>query len=222
MEAFCSPSLQGAKLTEEGRRMPFAQWLFALHVSLEYDNKPPQLNAVSSHLKPWKTIHIQDESIHSYLHRHNSRFEAMKLTGQWDLLHPWYECFIPTAVLSKELEELLTQLPIHYATVLQIVPLANKKRIGFLMLPEAKDICALMILNPGVNPALLPSCLQTITTLDELFLQQGGKRYLSGYLGQKLASNYWQTHFGPVYSDWLRLKKEYDPRHILTSSLHHL
>ncbi|KTD04368.1 FAD-binding protein [Legionella feeleii] len=222
VEAFCSPSLQGAKLTAEGKRLPFAQWLFALHISLEYDSKPPQLNAVSKHLKPWKTIHIQDESIHSYLHRHNSRFEVMKLTGQWDLLHPWYECFIPTSVLSRDLEELLTQLPIHYATVLQIVPLANERRIGFLMLPDSKDICALMILNPGVNPVLLPSCLQAMTILDEHFLQQGGKRYLSGYLGQKLAKNYWQTHFGPAYGDWLQLKKKYDPRHILTSSLHYL
>ncbi|MDI9818319.1 MULTISPECIES: FAD-binding oxidoreductase [unclassified Legionella] len=219
IESFCSPSIQGAKLTS-GKRLPFAQWLYALHVSIEYDKIPPEVNIIST-LDPWKIIHIQDESIHSYLHRHDSRFEAMKLTGQWDLPHPWYECFIPTRVLADNLEMLLLELPLHYATVLQIVPMANRPRTGFFMFPDSNDFCAVMILNPGVNPVLLPGCLQAIEELDRLFLSTGGKRYLSGYLGERVTEKYWQKHFGSSYNDWSRLKKKYDSHHILKSCLHH-
>ncbi|KTD36839.1 cytokinin oxidase [Legionella nautarum] len=218
IEAFCSPSIQGAKLVAQ-RRVPFAQWLFAIHVSLEYEKDPPEFTSFSNNLKPWQLLHKQDESIHSYLHRHDPRFEIMKLTGQWDLSHPWYECFIPANILANTLDELLADLPLHYATVVQIVPLANQQQTGFLMLPKTKDIFALMILNPGVSSVLLPSCLQAIEALDARFLKQGGKRYLSGYLGRDLPKSYWDNHFGSLNKEWISLKKEFDKDHIFNSLL---
>lgn len=219
IEAFCSPSVQGAKLVFD-KRVPFAQWLFAIHASVEYDNNPPEFTALSKNLRPWKLLHKQDESIHSYLHRHDSRFEAMKITGQWDLLHPWYECFVPSNLLANSLDEVLAELPLHYATVLQIVPIASQQQTGFLMLPKTKDIFALMILNPGVNPALLASCLQAMNALDARFLKLGGKRYLSGYLGRDLPKSYWENHFGVLYKEWRNCKKEFDANQVFTSLLH--
>lgn len=220
LEIFCSPAVQGAKLTDSGRRLPFAHWLYTLHVCKEFDNQAPTLDDINPTLKPWKTLHTQDESIMSYFHRHDSRFEAMKITGQWELLHPWYECFISEQLLKNTLDEILPQLPLYYATVLQIVPIANQPDTGFLMLPKDGQIYAVMILTPGVNDKLLPGCLQTIKLLDSLFLEKGGKRYLSGYLGEGLDQQYWKTHFGSSYDAWLNLKKKYDPRGILTSCLH--
>ncbi|ARG99872.1 FAD-binding oxidoreductase [Legionella micdadei] len=220
IEAFCSPSIQGAKLVSD-KRIPFAQWLFAIHVALEYETNPPEFTALSRSLRPWKLLHKQDESIHSYLHRHDPRFEVMKITGQWDLLHPWYECFIPGNILANSLDEVLAELPLHYATVLQIVPIASQQQTGFLMLPKTKDIFALMILNPGVNPALLASCLQAMNALDARFLKLGGKRYLSGYLGRDLQESYWENHFGILYKEWRNFKEEVDPHHVFSSFLHH-
>ncbi|ASQ45559.1 FAD-binding protein [Legionella clemsonensis] len=222
LETFCSPAVQGAKLTDAGRRLPFAHWLYALHISKEFDNKAPTLDDINPTLKPWKLLHTQDEAIESYLHRHDSRFEAMKTTGQWDLLHPWYECFISQQLLNTSLDEILPHLPLYYATVLQVVPIVNQSEAGFLMFPKGKQIYAVMILTPGVNCQLLPGCLQTIYFLDSLFLDQGGKRYLSGYLGENLEPQYWENHFGSSYDAWLNLKKKYDPRRILQSSLHPL
>ena len=219
IESFCSPSIQGAKLVAD-KRIPFAQWLFATHVSLEYENTAPEFTALSKNIKPWQLIHKQDESIHSYLHRHDSRFEIMKITGQWELLHPWYECFIPSNVIASTLDEILTEIPLHYATVLQIMPIANQQQTGFLMLPKTKDFFAFMILNPGVNPVLLPSCLQAMDALDARFLKQGGKRYLSGYLGRDLPKTYWENHFGTLYKDWVGLKKKFDAHHVFSSYLH--
>jgi hypothetical protein len=216
MEAFCSPSIQGMKLVS-GKRKPFAQWLFAIHVSVEFDHNPPEFSDLFKNAKPWQLMHQQDESIYSYLHRHDSRFEVMKMTGQWDLVHPWYECFMPKNLLSSNLDELLAELPIHYASLIHVMPLANKQQTGFFMLPETEDVFELMILNPGVNPILVPSCLQVIEAMDAKFLKQGGKRYLSGYLGSNLDTGYWQNHFGNLYDDWIGLKEKYDGQHTLRS-----
>lgn len=217
VESFCTPALQGAKLSEKGR-LPFAQWFYSLHVALEYDNLPPDFHDFG--LRPWRLLHTQDESIHSYLHRHDSRFNAMKMTGQWELQHPWYECFIPGSQLNN-LEKLLAALPLHYATVVHLARIASNTSVGFLQLPKDKDIFALMILNPGLPKALIPSCLETIKQLDALFLSQGGKRYLSGYLGESTDKKFWQNHFEEHYTDWHKLKELYDPKNIFCSVLHH-
>lgn len=216
VESFCTPALQGAKLTEHGRS-PFAHWLYAIHVTLEYEHQAPDFADLG--LRPWKLLHSQDESLHAYLQRHDSRFNAMKITGQWDLQHLWYECFVKRAQL-EQLEELLAKLPIHYAQIVHITPVANRTN-GFLMFPQGEDIFTFMILNPGLAKPLVPGGLETMKQLDALFLSQGAKRYLSGYLGESIDIAYWKKHFAERYSDWVELKKRYDPRGIFCSVLHH-
>lgn len=218
MESFCSPSIQGAKLKGE-KRVLMAQWLYGLHVSVEYEESAPELNDIITHLKPWQVINIQEEDISSYFLRHNSRFEVMKMLGQWDLLHPWYECFVATKVLKEHLAQLLQQLPIHYANLVHIVPM-DKQKSGFLMLPKEDSVCSLMILNPGVPNILKDSCLQAIQELDAFLIQKGGKRYLSGFLGKDLPLNYWSNHFGEHHGSWIKLKKQFDPEGIFCSMLY--
>jgi FAD/FMN-containing dehydrogenase len=218
MELFCSPSIQGAALKGD-KRLPIAQWLYALHISVEYDDIAPQLSDISTQINPWQVIHTQEESISSYLLRHNGRFEMMKMLGQWDLCHPWYECFVSTDVLKEILPDLLKELPIHYASLVHIAPVAKEKG-GFLMLPQADEVCSFMILNPGVPEPLKDNTLQAIDYLDKQLLTRGGKRYLSGYLGKDINDNYWAEHFDSEYGKWLALKKQYDPAGIFSSWLY--
>jgi hypothetical protein len=218
MEMFCSPSIQGAKLKGD-KRVPMAQWLYGLHLSVAYEDIAPEVQDIIASLKPWQVINIQEETISSYFLRHNPRFEAMKMLGQWDLMHPWYECFVGTKVLKEHLTELLQQLPIHYANLVHVVPMAKQKE-GFLMLPDDDSICSLMILNPGVPNVLKESCLQAIQDLDACFIQQGGKRYLSGFLGKDIPPNYWNNHFGKNHRSWMSLKNQFDPEGIFCSILH--
>lgn len=228
IEFFCSPSIQGARLTPDGRRAPFAEWLFGMHVSLEYEQDAPELESLTLHARPWKILHTQDEGIASWLHRHDSRFQGMKLTGSWELPHLWYECFIKAERLSANLDDLLAILPLHYANVLQLVPVKNLqaqvrhpgKLRHFFILPDAGEIFAVMILNPGLPPALLPGCMETVKALDERLLKQGGKRYLSGFLGSDLKSAYWRNHFNSQYDDWVNLKQQYDPEGMFRSLLY--
>lgn len=218
MELFCSPSLQGSKL-EHGKRVPIAQWLYALQCSVECSGKVPELNDLSPDLNPWSVINTQEEPIDSYFLRHNSRFEVMKMLGQWDLPHPWYECFVPTQVLQDSLDQLLKDLPLHYATLVHVTPMANVKA-NYLMFPDSDSVSSIMILHPGVPHPLTASCLEAIKILDARLLSLGGKRYLSGFLGHDLAENYWMMHYGTSYDALLDLKKEYDPAGIFSSMLY--
>lgn len=218
IESFCSPSIQGTQL-KEGKRVPMTEWLYGLHVSFEYDEQSPQLQDIIDDLRPWKVISEFDEPISSYLLRHNSRFELMKMLGQWDLYHPWYECYIPERILRKHLPKLLQEMPVNLASFVHVVHIA-RKTAGFLMFPEDESVCSLMILNPGVPEPLKESAIQLIQDLDECLLNLGGKRYLSGFIGKELPETYWQTHFGVNYDIWVELKKNFDPIGIFSSVLH--
>jgi hypothetical protein len=218
IEAFCSPAPQGMKLTANGRR-PFAQWLFSMQVSVEYDDEGPELIDLGNDIKPWKILHRQDEPMESYLFRHESRLRAMRASGQWELQHPWYECLVPHDVVLSELDDLLYSLPLYYATLVHLVPISGKQPTGFFMRPGQSEFFSVMILNPGVPAALVPGCLEVIREMDERFLARGGKRYLSGFLGSDLPPDYWVAHFGPDYASWLNLKRRYDPKGIFCSTL---
>ncbi|KTD82880.1 FAD-binding oxidoreductase [Legionella waltersii] len=218
VELFCSPSIQGSKLIAN-KRVPMAQWLYGLHISVEFGKTAPSTRKIIGGLKPWNVIESFEEPVLSYYLRHNSRFDVMKLLGQWDLLHPWYECFVPTSVLRKNLRAILEILPIFYANLVHVVPVSKQKG-GFLMLPHCESICSVMILNPGVPFPLKDHCLHAIAEMDNVLVQQGGKRYLSGFLGHDLSEDYWCKHFGEEINSWNELKKDYDPHGIFRSVLH--
>lgn len=218
IETFCSPSLQGTRLTATGRQ-PFSEWLYAMHVSLEYDTTAPELSHFGDSINPWKVLHIQDESMPSYLRRHDVRFAMMKESGQWDLYHPWYECMVPAAVLHSELADLLRLLPVYYATMVHVVPIFNKRIPGSFIAPDEAEFYSVMILNPGVPKALVPGCIEAIEAMDKRLLSLGGKRYMSGFLGNNLTDEYWKTHFGSNYQSWLEQKKQYDPNGIFRSGI---
>lgn len=218
IETVCTPALLGTRASPRGRQ-PFAQWLYAMQVSFEYDTGAPELASVEAPIEPWKIADCQDETMAEYLLRHNTRFHAMKLSGQWALQHPWYECLVPQQVALAELGGLLRSLPLYFATLVHVVPIARSQPSGFFMAPDQPEFVSLMILNPGVPAPLVPGCLDAIKALDERLLSQGGKRYASGFLGSPLPPGYWETHFGDRHAGWTALKHRYDPKGIFGSSL---
>lgn len=218
IETFCSPALQGGRLTAGGRK-PFAQWLFVIHVSVAYEDDPPELASLGD-AHPWKLAHCQDESVSSWLYRHDWRFDVMRQLGQWEQQHPWYECLVSEAVLQRELGSILESLPIFYANIVQVVPIANRLRDGFFMAPDEAMCYSIMVLNPGIHESLVPPCLAVIRALDERLLQAGGKRYAAGYLGADVGDEYWAAHFGSRYQAWLTQKNACDPKGVFRSLLH--
>ncbi len=214
IEAFCTPAPLGAKLGTEGR-VPFAHWFYALHLSVHFDEQAPPL---PRNLNPGFLEHVQDETLVSYLHRHDGRFSAMRASGAWELGHPWYECFLDRSYFTTHLDSILARLPLFYANIVQCVPIVNLYSPNFLMLPPTDKVMAVMILNPGIVSAFIPAALATIAALDKQLLPHG-TRYLSGYLGENVDKTYWENHFGARYSEWLNNKKLFDSKAILSSLL---
>lgn len=218
VEMFCAPTPFGTRITSKGR-IPFILWTQGMHITVEYDTLPPELcDLGGAGLKG--LLHTQDEPLSAWLHRYDGRYEAMRASGQWNWCHPWYECFLPMAFVREELGALLEELPLHYANMVHVVPIDNRERAGFLMLPDAREVCALMIMHPGISPEQAPTCLEIIARLDDVLLPRGGKRYLSGFLGKALTADYWSVHFGKEYTRWVESKRMFDPKGILSSRLH--
>lgn len=221
IEMFCSPAPMGAKPIQ-GVRRPFSEWLYAMHITAEYEGEHlPTLQDLFPMLSPSKIFSGVKETYLSWAMRHDGRFQAMKDFGQWDLYHPWYECFVTKDVLEETLEEILPMLPLYYCPVLQIAPIRRPQFSGLMMLPhEADDLFACMVLTPGVSHSFLSGSLKVIEALDKLLLPRGGKRYLSGFLGENLDEKYWARHYGERFNFLKESKKIYDPNCILGSLLH--
>jgi UDP-N-acetylenolpyruvoylglucosamine reductase len=216
-ESFCSPCIQGARLTPAGRK-PFAQWFYSIHLSLEYADTLDDEQLLHG-LQYTKLLGHDDDEIGNYAARHDSRFDVMKALGQWELHHPWYECFVAKDFLEDCLPEILQTITLAFGTVCHVAPLANNKA-KYFMLPEEEHVASFLILAPGVHPAMTQACLASHDYLNELFLQSGGKRYLSGYLGQNIGKEFWAKHYGSYYQERELLKQKYDPNGIFCSLLH--
>src|SRR5205085_5446025 len=78
LEAFCTPCVQGLRAGPTGR-VPFAEWFYALHVSLEYDpgHAPEQPEALAG-LGLFRLVYIEDNDTVAFAARYDARFAAMK------------------------------------------------------------------------------------------------------------------------------------------------
>ena len=84
------------------------------------------------------------------------------------------------------------------------------------MLP-AGDVFAFTMLAPGIPQENMSACLECIANLDSLLLPQGGKRYLSGWLGDNAID--WCGHYGDKGAQRAEVKRRYDPHGIFCSHL---
>lgn len=218
IEAFCTASAQGMRNTPAGRK-PFAMWLYALQLSIEYDEgNEPQLMALDLPLNYWRLLHIDDNNTLDFLHRHDARFAMMKQTGLWQQSHPWYEVFLDAHIAEQLLEDILADVPLSLGGICHLFPVAKKHLPEYFMAPDAENIVALTILPGGVVKEQLASVMPALEKINNKCLQAGGKRYLSGLL-YTADKNFWQQHYGDRYQQWLAMKEKYDPQNVFTSVL---
>lgn len=154
----------------------------------------------------------------AYLFRHDGRFESMRVSGQWEEQHPWYECYLPEDALlalwpplEAELRKGLLGENLH---VFPVAPIKNR----FFMLPDDARIVTFNLLMPGIAEEDIPHALKSIERLDAILQQANPKRYISGYLARHKDVAFWQAHYGEDYPERCRLKQQYDPLHLLQSA----
>lgn len=93
---------------------------------------------------------------------------------------------------------------------------AERPTPRFLMKPEQAFLFA--VLPTGIPLSLKTQALTALEQAHQLVIEAGGKRYLSGWLGET-NPDFWSQHFGPHWRAWQQAKAAFDPNHVLCSKL---
>lgn len=213
MEGFCSPSMQGLRGIG-GRRAPFAEWLFPLQVSLEFDESPPDL---PGDLSPYRVVHVEDDEIAHFPSRHDMRFDTLRRLGAWEEAHPYIGGFIGADALVEVLPALLDTLPLgegHRGTFF----IATDDVPPLMALPEGDDVVFLSVIYPQVLPQFLDETLAAFRRADDLLVGAGGKRYVANWMGE-MGEEDWRLHFGSGHEWWEDSKRSFDPHGVFRSLL---
>lgn len=213
MEGFCSPSMQGLRGVA-GRRVAFAEWFFALQVSLEFDDAAPEL---PEEVSPYRLMHVEDDDIAFFPARHDMRIEGIRRIGGWERAHPYISALIEAEALVDVL-----------ATVLEVLPLAEGHRGTFFVatddvpplmaLPEGEDVVFFAVMYPQVLPQFLDDTLAASQHAADVLTAAGGKRYVADWLGNATDVD-WRRHFDAGHEWWLESKRTFDPHGIFCSLL---
>ncbi|WP_373530646.1 FAD-binding protein [Nostoc sp.] len=212
LEGFCWTSAKGIRNTISGKRF-FAHWLYGLQVGVEYNSTAPYPSDVLKDLNYWQLVHTEDEETVNHVFRYQPRFEMMRASGAWNQTHPWIECFISAKALAEILPEILDMLPLSLGDGHKAIMVASENLPDLFMMPPEDNILCFAILPMAVATGDTKS-LDVLEEVNQVLLDAGGKRYLSGWLG-RLDFN-WQQHYSKHYDTWETMKQKYDPDHILS------
>lgn len=218
IEAFCSASLQGFRNTSNGRQ-PFVHWFYTLQVSFEYDSdESPPTEVAMKDLRYYKKIYEEDNETVAFAGRFQPRFDLMQHTGAWQLFHPWFESVLSLDALSGNLPNLLEKLPVCLGDGHRVFLIAQHQIPSNFIMPTAALNAGFAVLPMGIPHQTKEQALTALRLLEQRCVELGGKRALSGWLDNRQPPD-WQTHYGDYYSQWIAMKKQFDPNHILSSKL---
>ena len=217
LEAFCTISLQGLRKIANAWR-PFPFWLYSTQVSFEYEEGgADDFSEILASLNFWRLLHIEDSQTVDFLTRYGVRVDNMRRSGNWELYHPWFDCFLSPATLAKVLPEILERLPLSLGDGLGYrIFCVNDACPPFFMRPTSTLTMGFAALPVGVDANSLKEALAALEYINKRLLSLGGKRYLSGWLGHR-TPNAWQSHYAPFHEKLRGLKEKYDPNKLLHS-----
>ena len=220
IEGSCSTAFQGLKKTSAGRQ-PLFRWLYGIQFSVEYDAEPePDLQPLIDQLHCFEIVHQETDDHLLFLDRYQARFEVMRRMGAWDQAHPWLESLLPAERAPAFIEELLPMVPSVFGDGHRLFCVHGAANPKYLQLPvgDANTSLVVALLPAGIPESALPIALEFVERATDLVHRNGGKRYLSGWLGRR-DEEFWRRHYGSLYDEWAASKRSLDPKHVLTSEL---
>lgn len=218
VEAFASASIQGLRKGRDGRRRPFARWSFGLHVSRGFDTSPITDDQALSGLAFDRVVHAEDDDLSGFSSRYDVRFEAMRATGAWTQIHPWFEVLLPWAEAGRFIEHALEELPLLLGDGHRIMILPDARRPAALAFPRGGPALGFALLPMGVPAAYTEVVLGALSALHAEALRRGGKRYPSGWLFEP-DREAWRAHYDDAYPDLRRAQDDLDPDGVFSSVL---
>ena len=214
VEARCAPCPQGMRKLGDVR-IPFAEWFYPMHVSLEYGDEEPSGSHLLGDLGFYRQVNVEDSTLLEFLARMDPVFSLWKQTGTWNLSHPWMEALLPWEQAVSYVRGVLKSVPPDLL-IGGLVSLwsfrGSQTGSPLLMCPDGEPMIGFGIL-PAVSKQYLPMSLALLRTASDLCTQIGGKRYLTGWIDFDHAQ--WKEHFGETWERVLQWKSFYDPNGIL-------
>jgi FAD/FMN-containing dehydrogenase len=164
------------------------------------------------------TEQISDVSYFDFLNRLAPTIAFLKAIGIWGFPHPWSDIFIAEHAVNGYVSDVLANLTLDDTgqgpVLLYAFKTANMQRPLF-RLPDTEHAFLFSILRtaPPV-PEIVAAMVASNRALYEQNRDLGGTRYAIGAIPFSQAD--WQAHFGPVWNEFKKAKKDYDPDNILT------
>jgi cytokinin dehydrogenase len=215
LESWCVPCPQGFKKVA-GQRLPFAQWFFPLHATVETEEEVvPEDAEKLAGLKFYKHVHTEDGEIAEFFTRLDNLFALWKRGGFWDYAHPWMECVLPWQTTAMYISQVLANLPPQALVgghILLWPARGMTSHAPLFMRPPGEYLMGFGIL-PAVPPAFVNEVLPRLNMASQASSLMGGKRYLSGWINFDHAA--WKAHYGEQWSAVAAAKRKFDPQGIL-------
>ncbi len=214
VESWCAPCSQGMRKLGDVK-IPFAEWFYPMHVSLEFGDDEPSETDHLSDLSFYRHVHTEDSTLLEFLSRRDSVVSLWKQTGTWNLCHPWMEVLLPWDQAASYVRGVLKSVPpnLLIGGLVSLWPVRSRGAdLPLLKRPDGDSMIGFGIL-PAVSRQFLPVSLALLRTASDLCSQIGGKRYLSGWIEFEHAQ--WKQHFDDNWEQILQWKTFYDPHGIL-------
>ncbi|HET9933731.1 MAG TPA: hypothetical protein VFQ35_23670, partial [Polyangiaceae bacterium] len=167
-----------------------------------------------------EVVHRETDSVGGFSGRYEARFEMMKRSGDWSRAHPWFECFLSPSRAASMIRRALELLPPFFGDGHRMFAIKVDERLEFLSMPEAEGgfVIAFAVLPTAIPEWALGDALGALARLQDLVQSEGGKRYLSGWLGSP-GPEFWKTHYGARYERWVNEKLRHDPSGVFSSAM---
>lgn len=213
-EASCAPCAQGFRQFGESR-VPFAEWFYPMHLSVEHNGEAPQDEGQLEGLRFYRKLRVEDSTFLEFAKRFEPAFALWKQTGSWELAHPGMEAILPWNGAASYIQGVLKSFPhslLGNGYVLFYPCRLRTSNAPLFKHPEGEFTVGFEIL-PAVPRAWLPMVLALLSKASDLCMQMGAKRVLSGWVG--FDHSRWKAHFGETWSQMVQWKRFYDPKGIL-------
>jgi cytokinin dehydrogenase len=217
VEGFCTPCVQGLRDGPHGRA-PFAQWFYALHVTVEFDGRAPSASEVLGENERFRLVHQEDSATIAFAARYDPRFMSMRRSGAWTQAHPWVEAMLPGDKLHELLPAILAAYPVAFGDGPRLAFVERSGTPPFVSMPVGPEVVCCALLPTSVPPHLLADALDRLRAIHGLIVRGGGKRVLSGWTTM-MDDRALVEHYGERAEDWASARRELDPRGVLDSPL---
>jgi cytokinin dehydrogenase len=222
MEAMCGASFLGLRRAGPGY-VPLRRWGYTLHLAIEQHPTIEQkaeldLKALSGSLGAAEVVLQESNDVKPFLARYDARFRFMRETGAWQQTHPWFEWILPYERAEELVAFALDRLPPVFGDGHRIFYLPGGGYPRYFRVPGGEHLIGLAVLPAGIPKAQAAKAREAAGVVDRHLLEQGAKRYLSGWIENPDAA-FFHQHFAEDYPAWCAAKRRWDPHHVLKSML---